>query len=383
VIITQILILFFLLGGCSLLKEQSSSEEETFLEKDAMKQKEDHGHLLKKSLILDVNKFELDNGLTVLLMKNSHLPIFSYYTFIGVGSRFEDKGLSGATHFLEHLMFMGAKKYGPGVFSRLIEGNGGASNAFTNYDYTVYYESLPIKALETVVDLEADRLVNLNIGSQDFEDERKVILEERKLRFENSARGKLFLQVMQYMFKGTPYGESVIGKIEDIKSVSRDDINNYFKKYYAPNSALVVIVGDIDVDETIGLIKKYYGPLAKSEEVMALRERKNLPKLFKKTIPQGKYVAMNGKTENPMFYFSYQGVEQGTRKAYVFDLLAAILSAGNSSYFVQKYVIGDRPLLGHIGAFHMELKYDGIFMVGGELLKGVGIEQFRQIFTFS
>ena len=198
------------------------------------------------SLSLKVHKEILPNGLRVLIMENRRLPIFSYYTYFDVGGRHERKGITGASHFLEHLMFKGAKKYGAGKFDSLIEGNGGFSNAYTSFDNTVYHENMPSKSLPIIIDMEADRMVNLLLEPKAFEKERQVVLEERKLRYDNSPMGKLFLNMMQEVFEGTPYGGSVIGNVEDIKNVSRDQIFNYFKKYYSPNNAIVVIVGDVD-----------------------------------------------------------------------------------------------------------------------------------------
>jgi zinc protease len=135
---------------------------------------------------LNVKKVVLDNGLTVLIAPNSKLPIVSYYTLFDVGGRYETHGTTGATHFLEHLMFKGAKKYGPGQFDNLIERNGGMTNAYTTNDATVYYQNIPSSFLETMIDLEVDRVQNLLLEPIGFESERQVIFEERKMRYENS-----------------------------------------------------------------------------------------------------------------------------------------------------------------------------------------------------
>ena len=143
---------------------------------------------------MNAKKFVLDNGLKVIISENRKLPIFSYLTFYDVGGRFESReaGTTGATHFLEHMMFKGAKKFGPGEFEKIIESNGGRSNAYTTFDSTVYYESLNSEVIEKIIELEADRMENLLIEEKSFESERKVVLEERKMRYENSPSGKLF-----------------------------------------------------------------------------------------------------------------------------------------------------------------------------------------------
>src|SRR5690606_1475586 len=184
---------------------------------------------------LDVKTHKLKNGLKILVVENNKLPIFSYYSYYKVGGKYEVKGITGATHYLEHMMFKGAKKYGPGDFDRIVEGNGGSNNAYTTNDLTVYYENLPSKHIETIIDVEADRMQNLLLEPAAFESERLVVLEERKMRYENRDAGKLYLEMMLEMFKDTPYGTSVIGNIEDIKNVPRERMLEYFKEFYAPN----------------------------------------------------------------------------------------------------------------------------------------------------
>ena len=225
------------------------------------------------SLNLKVYKEVLPNGLKVLIMENRRLPIFSYYTYFDVGGRHERKGITGASHFLEHLMFKGAKKYGAGEFDSLIEGNGGFSNAYTTFDNTVYHENMPSKSLPIIIDMEADRMVNLLLEPTAFEKERQVVLEERKQRYENRPMGKLFLSMMQAVFENTPYGGSVIGDIEDIKNVTRDQIYDYFKKYYSPNNAIIVIVGDVDTKKTMAMIKEKYGSLKANPNLKKLKEK--------------------------------------------------------------------------------------------------------------
>ena len=151
-------------------------------------------------------------ALRLLVVENNKLPIVSYYTFFDVGGRFESRetGTTGATHFLEHMMFKGAKKYKAGEFEKIVEGNGGRGNAYTTFDSTVYYESFPSKVLEKIIDLEADRMGNLTIESKSFESERLVVKEERKMRYENSPMGKLYLSMMQAVFKGTPTVEVLL-----------------------------------------------------------------------------------------------------------------------------------------------------------------------------
>ena len=207
-------------------------------------------------VVLNVKKVVLDNGLTVLIAPNPKLPIAAYYTLFEVGGRHEVKGTTGATHFLEHMMFKGAKKYGPGQFDSMIESNGGSTNAYTTNDSTVYYQSIPSSFVEKMVDLEADRIQHLLLEPTSFESERQVIFEERKMRYENSPDGFLYLMMMKKVFEGTPYAQSVIGDVEDLQALSRDQMMKFFKTYYVPENAILAIAGDVDPDKIIPIIKE-------------------------------------------------------------------------------------------------------------------------------
>ena len=175
--------------------------------------------------------YTLPNGLTVYLTVNKDKPRVQTYIAVKAGSKFDPKETTGLAHYLEHMMFKGAKDFGKGSFDRLIEGNGGVSNAYTSNDATVYHENLPIEALEITLKMEADRMQNLLLDPQEFLAEKDVVLEERKLRYENSPNGQLFIRTMMSIYDGTPYGTPVIGSIEDVKKVSRDEVFDYFKKY--------------------------------------------------------------------------------------------------------------------------------------------------------
>ncbi len=332
---------------------------------------------------LEVKKFTLPNGLKLLVYENHKLPIFSYYTFFDVGGRHEGKGTTGATHFLEHLMFKGAKKYGPGQFNFLIEGNGGRTNAYTNFDNTVYYEDLPITSgdqdmVEKVIDIEADRMENLALVPEAFEKERNVVLEERKMRYENRPGGKLYLGMMQAMFEGTPYGGSVIGSVADLKSLSREHVRDYFKKFYTPDNATIIVAGDVDADDVYDVIEDKYGDMSPSaKEIQTYRETRNDPALYKHRAKYKRHIKIKANTKTPQFMLSYPSVAMGVQKGYVLDILSSILGDGSSSYLNEMYVSSRRPLLSSVSASNYTLKYSGVFFVSGEMLPGKGINWFK------
>jgi zinc protease len=324
---------------------------------------------LAEELNINLHEKSLDNGLKVILIKNDKLPVFTFYTFFQVGSKFETKGITGATHFLEHMMFKGAKKYGPGEFDKLVEGNGGKNNAYTSSDLTVYYESLPKEHLETMIDIEADRMQNLLLEEKGFNSEKQVVLEERKMRYENSDDGKLYMKMMETVFEGTPYEVSPIGSIADIKNVTRDQVWSYFKKFYAPNNAIIVISGDIDIDETFKMIESRYKDIPKSEGLESHKDDIVSNKGFDfKAKFNDRNISLRGTSRVPKFMYAFKGIKIGERRGFALDILSSVLGDGNSSYLTQKLVYGKKPWLESIYAANYTLQDNGVFFLGGQLL---------------
>ncbi len=330
---------------------------------------------------LEVHKETLSNGLRILIVENHNLPIFSYYTFFDIGARFEKIGQTGASHFLEHLMFKGAKKYGPGVFDTTIEKNGGSTNAYTTNDLTVYYQNMPTSTLDLIADMEADRMVNLALEPKTFESERQVVLEERKLRYENSPQGKIYLNMMKEVFKNTPYGGSVIGDEEDVKGITRENVIQYFKRYYSPNNAVLVIVGDVNTSKTLALLKEKYGPIPPSKELEKEKSPLEVSNLYNHKARYPQEFKLNGSSPDPIFYFAYRGVESGTRESLTLDMLASILADGESSYLNRLYINNKNPLLSNLSVTNYNLKKNGVFFVQGTLLKKTNIASFKNKFV--
>lgn len=331
-----------------------------------------------KSLNLEVYKKTFPNGLRALVFENNQLPIASYYTFFDIGGRHEEKGKNtGATHFLEHMMFKGGAKFGSGVFDSFIEGSGGNTNAYTSFDSTVYYQNIPADSVKRIIELEADRMAGILLDPTALEKERNVVFEERKMRYENSPKGQLYLKMMQAVFEKTPYGGSVIGEVEDLKNLTRDNLLDFHKKFYAPNNAIVVIAGDVDHDDVFDQIEEHYGKLPKSEMIHDYKAKIDNEDSFKFRGNYGTWKKLNSSSPTPMFALAYKGEMLGTRKSYVMDILSSILGDGNSSYLQQKMVTGKKPILANIGASNYTLKYNGVFFVMGELLSGVSINSFK------
>ncbi|MBZ4397498.1 pitrilysin family protein [Myxococcus sp. MISCRS1] len=211
--------------------------------------------------LFDVHEATLPNGLQVRLLANHLAPVVSLYTFFNVGSRNERPGITGISHLFEHMMFNGAKKYGPKMFDKTLESNGGSSNAYTSHDMTVYYDDFSSDALETVLDLESDRMRSLRISQEMLTSEREVVKEERRVRMDNDIGGMMDEELGSLVYKAHAYRWPVIGWMADIEAITREDCQNYFRTYYAPNNAILYIAGDIDPKKTLALVRRYYGDI--------------------------------------------------------------------------------------------------------------------------
>lgn len=334
-----------------------------------------------KSLNLEVHKKTLSNGLRVLVFENDQLPIASYYTFFDVGGRHEIKGQNtGATHFLEHMMFKGGGKFGPGKFDSFIEGSGGNTNAYTSFDNTVYYQNLPSPQISKIIEMEADRMQNILLDPAALEKERKVVFEERKMRYENSPHGQIYLKMMQAVFEKTPYGGSVIGEVEDLNNLTRENLKDFHKKFYAPNNAIIVVAGDVDHDDIFDQVEEHYGKIPRSDTLKAHKEKTDNEEAFRFKGSYGRWEKIHSSSPTPIFMMAYKGEKIGTRRSFVMDILSSILGSGSSSYYNQKFVQNRRPMLNNVGVGNYTLQYNGVFYISGELLRGVNINKFKNSF---
>jgi zinc protease len=219
---------------------------------------------------LDIKEFQLDNGLEILILADRAVPLVTVQMWYRVGSRNERPGITGVSHFLEHMMFKGTPKYGPGLYSQLIQRYGGTQNAFTSNDLTAYYAVLPATRLELALELEADRMTNLLFNPDEIKAEREVVKEERRLR-ENSPTGPMFEELAALAFKAHPYHWPTIGWMSDIEAITREDLLAHYKTYYIPNNATLIIVGDVDAMQTMETVRRYFGSIPKGPAVPPVR----------------------------------------------------------------------------------------------------------------
>jgi zinc protease len=209
---------------------------------------------------LDIKEFRIDNGLEVLILEDHTVPLVTVQVWYRVGSRHERPGITGISHFLEHMMFKGTPKYGAGLYSQLIQRYGGSQNAFTSYDMTAYYAVLPATRLELAIDLEADRMANLLLEPHEIKAEREVVKEERRLR-ENAPTGPMHEELGAIAFKAHPYQWPIIGWMSDIEAITREELLAHYKTYYVPNNATLIIVGDVDTNQAMEAVRRHFGSL--------------------------------------------------------------------------------------------------------------------------
>ena len=208
-----------------------------------------------------VREFTLDNGLHVITYEMHTAPVIYSRLTYDVGSKYEPYGQTGISHIVEHMMFKGTKRFPKGTIADLVSSNGGIFNAFTSNDITVYYELLPKNRIELAFDIESERMHKCEFDPGEFESEIEVIAQERRQRVDNSAKGMRREEVNTLVFKSHPYRNPVIGWMEDITSITRDQAYAHYRRYYTPNNATLVLCGDFETDEILETVKKYFGDI--------------------------------------------------------------------------------------------------------------------------
>jgi predicted Zn-dependent peptidase len=273
----------------------------------------------------DVKSFTLENGLKVLVLEDHSIPNANLYLFWKVGSRNEVPGITGLSHFFEHMMFNGSDKYGPKMFDRTMEAAGGANNAYTTENVTVYTDWFPAEAMDLMFDLEADRIAHLDIAPAMVESERGVVTSERSTGLENSNFRTLWEEVKGSAFRAHPYSWSVIGHESDIAAWQLQDLADYHRTYYAPNNAVAVVVGDIDLAEVQRLAAAHFGPIPAQTP----------PRPVVTVEPEQKgerrvYVQKESAT-SPNVMLAYHVPQTGSPDWQTLELLRDILATGSSS----------------------------------------------------
>jgi zinc protease len=272
----------------------------------------------------DVKSFTLKNGMKFLVVEDNSIPNANMYSFYKVGSRNEYQGITGLSHFFEHMMFNGAKKYGPKMFDRTMEFNGGANNAYTTENVTVYTNWFPSSATEVMFDLEADRISSLSIDPKMVESERGVVISERSTGLENSPWNGLVEAAQGMAFLEHPYHWPVIGYLDDMKNWKQADLERYFKTYYAPNNCVVVMSGNIKFEEIKKLAEKYLEPIPAQPEPPKVN-------IVEPEQTGERRLSMQQDVPNPYVFIGYKIPATMHEDYFALKLLSDIFSSGNSS----------------------------------------------------
>src|SRR5665811_81354 len=284
-----------------------------------------------------VREFTLANGLHVVVIPDHRAPVVTQMVWYKAGAADEPPGSSGIAHFLEHLMFKGTDKIPTGQFSKIIARNGGEDNAFTNHDVTAYFQRVAKDRLPTVMEMEADRMANLRLTAEDVATERDVILEERRSRVDNDPGSILQEQMMAALYRNHPYGIPIIGWEHEIRALNRDDAFAFYRRFYAPENALLVVAGDVEPGEVRALAEKTFGKIPRHGEIKT-RVRPSEPEhdgLVTVTLEDPRA----GRTTVQRYYIapSYASAEPGEAEA--LDLLMRIAAHGATSRIYKRLVM--------------------------------------------
>ena len=320
------------------------------------------------NLFDQVVEHKLANGLKVLLLKESRAPIITVQLWYRVGSRNECLGKTGISHLTEHMMFKGTAKYGPKYFSREVQRVGGSDNAFTSRDYTAYFETGPKDQLKRWLEMEADRMKGINVDEKNFETEKKVVMEERRLRTEDDPGSFMQEAAMAATFEAHPYQWPVIGWLHDIESISLDDFQKHYHRYYQPNNCTLVVVGDIEPQEALKEIEATFGDLPAGPEPPGVTAKD--PQQYGE-----RRVQVHREAQFPSILMSYHTPNWRESDAYALELLNRIMSQGRSSRLYNSLVYKQKLAL-EVGAdFNLDTTDPFLFIVYGQPMPGKTVAQ--------
>ena len=299
-------------------------------------------------------EYDLPNGLHVILHQDNSAPVVTTSVMYHVGAKDEAAGRTGFAHFFEHLLFEGTKNIKRGEWFKLVSSNGGSNNANTSPDRTYYYETFPSNNEQLGLWMEAERLRHPVINQIGVDTQREVVKEEKRLRMDNQPYGGLFNAILTTLFKKHPYKGTVIGSMEDLNSAKLEEFNAFFKKYYIPNNATLVVAGDIKPEQTKKWINEYFGSIPKGTPIT-----RNFPKEtpitqeFEETI-------YDVNIQIPAYIFAYRTPAGNERDAYILSMLGSYLSKGKSSVLYKKLVDNEKKALA-VEAFNLGLVDHSIF----------------------
>jgi zinc protease len=310
----------------------------------------------------------LPNGLKILALKDSNAPLAVFQIWYHAGSIHEKVGKTGLSHLLEHMMFKGTDKYGPKTFSRMIKRAGGIDNAGTSKDYALYYQKLAPDRLHLSIELESDRMRNLIMDPADTLSERDVVMEERRLRYEDDPQSLVYEEVVASAFNHHPYRWPVIGWMTDLGEITREDLQGYYRTYYVPNNAFIVVAGDIDIESVVSLIREKFGAIPKGPDIkkrfIGEPEQRGERRIF-----------VRKEAELPYIFIAYKAPSFPHKDSYALEVLASVLSGGKSARIYKSLVDRKRVALSAGAGYTNIQKYPFLFYLYGTSLPGKEIAE--------
>ena len=317
----------------------------------------------------------LDNGLKVLVKEDRRAPIVTSQVWYKVGSSFEPGGLTGISHLLEHMMFKGTEKLAPGEFSRIIAANGGDENAFTGRDYTAYFQTLAADRLPIAFELEAERMRSLALPAAEFSKELEVVKEERRLSTEDDPEALTFEQFNAIAYEASPYRNPVIGWASDLEGMLVADLRDWYRQWYAPNNATVVVVGDVDPVWVFSLAEQYFGPL--SAETIRLTRSSGDP------AQRGiKRIQVKAPAKEPYLLLGYKATAIGHAsedwEPYALEMLASILDGGSSARLSRELIRGSHLAASAGASYNAFTRLPGMLLLDGIPAQGHAVAELEQ-----
>ncbi|WP_374331714.1 M16 family metallopeptidase [Aestuariivirga sp.] len=326
-----------------------------------------------RALDIDVTSFTLDNGMQVVVIPDHRAPVVTHMVWYKTGAADETQGKAGVAHLLEHLMFKGTPAHPDGAFDRILRANGGDGNAFTTQDYTAYFQKVMKDRLPLVMELEADRMQNLELTDETVLPERSVVLEERRERTDNEPSGLLNEQMDAAMFTAHPYGKPVIGWMPQVSKLTRQDAMDFYAAHYEPANAILIVAGDVTPDEVRTLAERYYGKLRNKLPVPERLRAEEPPPNAERRITMS-----DPRVSSPSWqrqYLTPAARQLPQREELALSLLAEIVGGSNQSRFYQTLNI-DKKLAAYSGAWFDADQLDyGSFGVYAAPNPGVTVEQ--------
>ena len=328
----------------------------------------------------EVHEYTLKNGLKLLVKEDHRAPVVVSQVWYKVGSSYEHNGVTGISHVLEHMMFQGTPKHPDGEFSRIVSENGGDENAFTSSDYTTYFQTLEKSRLPISFELEADRMRNLTLSKEEFKKEMEVIKEERRWRTEDDPQSMTYEVAMATAFQTSPYRNPTVGWMADLDSMTIDKVKKWYRQWYAPNNATVVVAGDVEPDAVFALAKKYFGSL-KPEQIEPPLDRPEVPQ-------QGiKRVTVKRPAEVPYLMMIYKtpGLKDALKQdsiedwePYALEVLSGILSGGGSARFSSNLIRGQEIAASVDSGYRMTSRLEGLFVISGTPSNGNSVDELEK-----